>query len=106
MIRAGLESRGSRVHVYTSPHLARFHERIRLAGVGPLSRVSHTVIALACVGLGYHIAAHAFQWPLRAPMGTAVAVAAVAVLGSIAIDALEARADRRSGPPRDGGGAP
>lgn len=32
MIRAGLESRGLRVHAYTSPHLARFHERIRLAG--------------------------------------------------------------------------
>ena len=32
MIRAGLEAAGRRVHVYTSPHLARFHERIRLAG--------------------------------------------------------------------------
>lgn len=32
MIRAGLESGGARVHAYTSPHLARFHERIRLAG--------------------------------------------------------------------------
>ena len=32
MIRAGLEHGGSRVHAYTSPHLARFHERIRLAG--------------------------------------------------------------------------
>lgn len=32
MIRAGLESTGDRVHAYTSPHLARFHERIRLAG--------------------------------------------------------------------------
>ncbi|MCL7465862.1 folylpolyglutamate synthase/dihydrofolate synthase family protein [Phaeovulum sp. NW3] len=32
MIRAGLESMGQRVHAYTSPHLARFHERIRLAG--------------------------------------------------------------------------
>jgi dihydrofolate synthase / folylpolyglutamate synthase len=32
MLRAGLEARGARVHVYTSPHLARFHERIRLAG--------------------------------------------------------------------------
>ncbi|MEZ5798530.1 MAG: folylpolyglutamate synthase/dihydrofolate synthase family protein [Paracoccaceae bacterium] len=32
MIRAGLESGGDRVHAYTSPHLARFHERIRLAG--------------------------------------------------------------------------
>ncbi len=32
MIRAGLEAAGARVHAYTSPHLARFHERIRLAG--------------------------------------------------------------------------
>ena len=32
MIRAGLEGAGQRVHAYTSPHLARFHERIRLAG--------------------------------------------------------------------------
>ncbi len=32
MIRAGLESAGLRVHAYTSPHLARFNERIRLAG--------------------------------------------------------------------------
>ncbi len=32
MIRAGLEASGARVHAYTSPHLARFHERIRLAG--------------------------------------------------------------------------
>ncbi|MDP5084925.1 MAG: bifunctional folylpolyglutamate synthase/dihydrofolate synthase [Yoonia sp.] len=32
MIRAGLEAGGSAVHAYTSPHLARFHERIRLAG--------------------------------------------------------------------------
>jgi dihydrofolate synthase / folylpolyglutamate synthase len=32
MIRAGLESAGKQVHAYTSPHLARFHERIRLAG--------------------------------------------------------------------------
>lgn len=32
MIRAGLEAMDKRVHAYTSPHLARFHERIRLAG--------------------------------------------------------------------------
>ncbi len=32
MIRAGLEGAGLRAHAYTSPHLARFHERIRLAG--------------------------------------------------------------------------
>jgi len=32
MIRAGLEAAGHRVNAYTSPHLVRFHERIRLAG--------------------------------------------------------------------------
>jgi dihydrofolate synthase/folylpolyglutamate synthase len=32
MIRAGLEAAGKHVHAYTSPHLVRFHERIRLAG--------------------------------------------------------------------------
>ncbi|CUH47463.1 bifunctional folylpolyglutamate synthase/dihydrofolate synthase [Ruegeria atlantica] len=32
MIRAGLEGAGRTAHAYTSPHLARFHERIRLAG--------------------------------------------------------------------------
>ena len=32
MIRAGLEAGGLTVHAYTSPHLARFHERIRVAG--------------------------------------------------------------------------
>ncbi len=32
MIRAGLKGAGHSVHAYTSPHLAWFHERIRLAG--------------------------------------------------------------------------
>jgi dihydrofolate synthase/folylpolyglutamate synthase len=32
MIRAGLEGAGDKVHAYTSPHLVRFHERIRVAG--------------------------------------------------------------------------
>ncbi|SMX23531.1 bifunctional folylpolyglutamate synthase/dihydrofolate synthase [Boseongicola aestuarii] len=32
MIRAGVEAAGQRAHAYTSPHLARFHERIRVAG--------------------------------------------------------------------------
>ena len=31
-LKAMLEAGGSRVHVYTSPHLVRFHERIELAG--------------------------------------------------------------------------
>ncbi len=32
MIRAGMQAAGKTVHAYTSPHLARFHERIRVAG--------------------------------------------------------------------------
>lgn len=32
MIRAGIEADNKRVHAYTSPHIERFHERIRLAG--------------------------------------------------------------------------
>ena len=32
MTRAIMEAAGLKVHVYTSPHLVRFHERIRLAG--------------------------------------------------------------------------
>ncbi len=31
-LKAILEAAGQRVHVYTSPHLVRFHERIELAG--------------------------------------------------------------------------
>lgn len=31
-LRAMLEAAGKKVHVYTSPHLVRFHERIRVAG--------------------------------------------------------------------------
>ncbi len=33
-MRAILEAAGKRVHVYTSPHLIRFHERIRIAAEG------------------------------------------------------------------------
>ncbi|MDE0306383.1 MAG: bifunctional folylpolyglutamate synthase/dihydrofolate synthase [Albidovulum sp.] len=32
MLRAGMESKGLRVHAYISPHLTKFHERIRIAG--------------------------------------------------------------------------
>lgn len=42
-LRAMLEAEGKRVHVYTSPHLVRFHERIRLAG----SLVSEEQLAAA-----------------------------------------------------------
>lgn len=48
MIRAGLEARGDRVHAYTSPHLARFHERIRLAGI-LISEPALTALLDECV---------------------------------------------------------
>jgi dihydrofolate synthase/folylpolyglutamate synthase len=32
LLRAGLEAAGKAVHVFTSPHLVRFNERIRIAG--------------------------------------------------------------------------
>lgn len=37
-MKAMLEAAGKRVHVYTSPHLVRFHERIMLAGEDRISR--------------------------------------------------------------------
>jgi dihydrofolate synthase/folylpolyglutamate synthase len=37
-LKAMLEAAGKRVHVYTSPHLVRFHERIQLAGSDGPSR--------------------------------------------------------------------
>ncbi len=48
MIRAGLEAGGARVHAYTSPHLARFHERIRLAGA-LISEPALTALLDECV---------------------------------------------------------
>ena len=37
-LKAMLEADGRRVHVYTSPHLVRFHERIQLAGDDGIAR--------------------------------------------------------------------
>jgi dihydrofolate synthase/folylpolyglutamate synthase len=37
-LKAMLEAAGARVHVYTSPHLVRFHERIELAGADGKAR--------------------------------------------------------------------
>lgn len=46
-MRAILEEAGLRVHVYTSPHLVRFHERIRLGAVGGGTFVDETRLATA-----------------------------------------------------------
>jgi len=39
-LKAMIEAAGRRVHVYTSPHLVRFHERIEIAGTGPQGRAA------------------------------------------------------------------
>lgn len=44
-LRAILEAAGKRVHVYTSPHLARFNERFRLGEVGEGKLVSDDELA-------------------------------------------------------------
>ena len=44
-MRAILEAGGLAAHVYTSPHLVRFHERIRLGGIGGGRYVDEDVLA-------------------------------------------------------------
>ena len=46
-LRAMLEAAGHRCHVYTSPHLVRFHERIRLAGA-PISEAELVAVLAEC----------------------------------------------------------
>ncbi|HEY0353837.1 MAG TPA: bifunctional folylpolyglutamate synthase/dihydrofolate synthase, partial [Enterovirga sp.] len=46
-MRAILEAAGLAVHVYTSPHLVRFHERIRLGAIGGGTFVSEERLAEA-----------------------------------------------------------
>jgi dihydrofolate synthase/folylpolyglutamate synthase len=47
-MRAILEAGGARVHVFTSPHLVRFHERIRLGRVGGGKLITDEQLAEAC----------------------------------------------------------
>lgn len=47
-MRAILEAAGARVHVFTSPHLVRFHERIRLGQPGGGQLITDEQLAEAC----------------------------------------------------------
>jgi dihydrofolate synthase/folylpolyglutamate synthase len=52
-LRAMLEAAGQRVHVYTSPHLVRFNERIRIAGeLVDTRRLNDTLEAVERVNAG------------------------------------------------------
>jgi len=48
MIHAGVEGAGRVAHAYTSPHLARFHERIRLRG-DPIGEAALTALLDECL---------------------------------------------------------
>ncbi|MEJ0096761.1 MAG: folylpolyglutamate synthase/dihydrofolate synthase family protein [Bauldia sp.] len=50
-MRAVLEAAGKRVHVYTSPHLVRFHERIRIGALGGGHFVDEEELADALVAV-------------------------------------------------------
>lgn len=59
-VRAVLEAHGRTVHLYTSPHLVRFHERIQLAGPNGCQPVDEDTLARALahceeVNAGYPI---------------------------------------------------
>jgi dihydrofolate synthase/folylpolyglutamate synthase len=43
-LRAIAEAQGQRVHVYTSPHLVNFHERIMLAGAGGAAPIEEAML--------------------------------------------------------------
>ena len=63
-MRAMLEAAGKSVHVYTSPHLVRFNERVRLGGVGGDGRLEGDAAlygALGRVGRGRR----RHRWGLR-----------------------------------------
>jgi len=47
-MKAALEAAGYGVHVYTSPHLVRFQERIVLAGAGPITDAELIDILIEC----------------------------------------------------------
>lgn len=77
---------------------ARTGPVVALAGVGPFSHVTFGVIGLASLGVAYHIFVYAFGFAqFRAPLWLAFSAATIAVLLSIAIDAMENRSDRKRG---------
>lgn len=66
--------------------------RIVLPAVGPVSTVTFIVTGLALLAVAYHLVVHALDIRgFRAPMGVAAGAALVAVLASLAADALDHR---------------
>jgi len=71
-------------------------QSLRRSALRSLSPISHAVIALSLIGLGYHFLAYAMNWThFRAPLGIAIAVAIAAVTLSILTDMLEKRGEEQ-----------
>lgn len=67
-------------------------EQYVLAGVGPVSRITWSIVGLSLIGAGYHIFVHAAGLPqFRAPLWVALAVCAVVSGGSLLVDAMDNR---------------
>lgn len=81
--------------VLAAPRLFRSELRFHLAGVGEVGPVTMLVTGVACLILSYHIVVHALgvMAHFRAPMWMAAAGAAVAVLASLGLDAMDNRRD-------------
>lgn len=74
-------------------------ESLRRSALKHLSPITHAVLALALIGVGYHFLAYAFNWThLRAPLPVAIGVATVAVVLSILNDIIEKRGDKSASP--------
>ncbi len=66
--------------------------RVVLPVIGRTSVISSTIAGLATVGVGYHLLVHGLDLAhFRAPLGVAVVVGIVAVLGSLLVDGAENR---------------
>ncbi len=70
---------------------------LRHSALKNLTPITHAVMALALIGVGYHFLAYAMNWHhFRAPLPIAIGVATAAVVLSIINDILEKRGDKSS----------
>lgn len=81
------------VAVLAAPRLKRGPIRISLAGVGAMSSITILVAGVASLIISYHIVTHALNVAahFRAPLWLAFGGAAIAVLASLGIDAIDNR---------------
>lgn len=83
------------IGVLAAPRFRRKPIQVSLAGVGELSPITVLVSGVASLIVSYHIVAYALgvMAHFRAPLWIVFVGAAVAVLGSIGLDAVDNRRD-------------